>query len=1115
MIDLGSPAHARGRAIGIGLALTLLAAAHATAGIVLPTEPLTTSARIPPNVLFILDDSGSMANTYMPDVMSDTILPSTSGSGSNIRSSTYTRNWIYYNPATTYRPWVDSSGNEMTGGTSYDNVYTDDDLLTGALNLFSNTRSFYVPKDTARTDESYLADGQNYYRYQILTNGNVIRSEWVLGAGPEGLTNSGCTASSSDVYHWKNCTQVTPTGRTEAEERRNFAIWYSYHRTRMKVAKAGSGRAFSALGSNIRVGFRTIWQRNKASIAGNVITETYPIPVLSNSGLFDDPNGPAGANNNRTYWYDRLYSAENSGGTPSRKALERAGAYFGLTASDGPWGPEDAENQYACRQNFAILTSDGYSNESYSGVGEQDSVDGGTITSPKNGSYKYTPAPPYQGQAGDANTMADVAMRYWKSDLRTDLDNIVPIAADDPAFWQHMVTFGISIGSRGTLDPATDLPALTAGTLQWPHPGTNVIQNIDDMWHAAVNGRGKFLVASNPDEFTAGLQESLATIANRTGSFANISVNSVRVEAGSLLFQARYLSGVWSGELSAYAWDPSTSSYNSTAAWQAGSTIQFAGRNVFTFDGSAGTVFPTASQTTSLTRTGASNFAVTGADNAAYIMGDRSREINQGGNLRNRSSLLGDIVNSSPVYDARTSTVYVGANDGMLHAFDASSGTERFSYVPAGISFSDLSSLSRPDYLHRYFVDGPIVISSQAQTPGNSYLVGALGRGGKGLFALDVTNPSSFSASKVMWEKSATPGNNMGLIIGRPIIGKLNDGSTAVIVGNGLNSTGDQAALLIYDLSTGALVREISTGAGSSTSPNGLMAPIGRDDDGNGTLDTIYAGDMLGNVWKFSLTGNSSTWGNSSKRSVLFNAARGGVVQPITGGLAIGMDPVTFKTWVFFGTGRFITPGDVADKSVQTLYGVIDSGASTPVARSALTQRYVEVVGSSTNGFPVRGFQSNSTLPPAAAGWFIDLLTPPTPPGIAEGERVVSAPVLDASVLVVASVIPTNTACESDGRGYLNSLDAFTGTSTTTPYFDVDGDGDFTDETITGVEGIVPIGSVDLGVGMVGQPTLLGSGSPGGNGQACVPGSTGNKGCVGKGDPRTAGRVSWREVRQD
>lgn len=208
------------------------------------------------------------------------------------------------------------------------------------------------------------------------------------------------------------------------------------------------------------------------------------------------------------------------------------------------------------------------------------------------------------------------------------------------------------------------------------------------------------------------------------------------MDSATLAFQASFVSGIWSGQLRAF---PVTASGTSaTPSWSASAGIPTTGRKIFTFNGTAGATFPTAAQLVPLARSAAP--AVSGADNAAYIAGSRTRELSNGGTLRNRTTVLGDIVGSSPVFDAQTNTVYVGANDGMLHAFDTSNGAEDFAYVPAALNFNDLSTLSRPDYEHRYFVDGPVILSRRDQTPDASILVGTLGRGGKGLYSLDVTN---------------------------------------------------------------------------------------------------------------------------------------------------------------------------------------------------------------------------------------------------------------------------------------------------------------------------------------------------------------------------------------
>ncbi|RYF78169.1 MAG: pilus assembly protein [Cytophagaceae bacterium] len=711
-------------------------------------------------------------------------------------------------------------------------------------------------------------------------------------------------------------------------------------------------------------------------------------------------------------------------------------------------------------------------------------------------------------------------MAYWKSDLRSDLDNIVPTSNADPAFWQHMVTFGIAIGARGVLDPATDLARLVAGTIGWPDPqptytgGNDILARIDDLWHAAVNGRGTFLTAADPNAFKLGLTAALSTITQRTGSFSNVSATSTSLDGGTLVFTASYLSGVWTGELNAYP--VINSAVSGTPTWSASQGISTGNRKIFTWNGVAGSAFPTAGQTTSLAR--ASAPAVTGDDNALYIAGDRSKELVNGGTLRNRTSLLGDIVSSSPAYSSDTGTVYVGANDGMLHAFNANNGVEQFAYIPSSINFADLGSLSAPTYSHRYFVDGPVILSTRAQTPDRTILVGSLGKGGKGVYALDVTTPSSFSASNVKWERYGASGDaeaaNIGFIQSRPFVAKLNDGTTALVVANGINSTNDQAVLLVYNLDTGALLKQINTNVGSSGAPNGLSGATGWDVDANGTVDYVYAGDVRGNVWKFDLSGvTSGGWRVANSGSPIFTASypvgTGSTLQPITADMTVALNPSTYETWLFFGTGRFMTTGDLTDKSGQSLYGIVDtstSNSNTTLARTTLTTRSITVTGTQ-NGFPVRAFQPNSILPAGSRGWYIDLLKPSAVAGGAstlEGERIVSEAQLFNRTLLVSSIIPTASACQADGTGYLNALDAFTGTSGTESFFDLDGDGSFSDETVGGV----PVGSVNLGVGM---PTL-------GNvlrGKIVVGGSKGNLGGVNIADNRNTGRVSWREIIRD
>jgi type IV pilus assembly protein PilY1 len=1102
--------------LALGLAVSLLAA-PVNATITLPDDPLTTSSRVAPNILFILDDSGSMGapTMYNPSV-------SAVSGDSSVRARSYATNTIFYNPFTTYQAWLRADGSRSTDGTRYTRAFMHFDNAELPIDLGDATscnssnnngslqqvcggeQTFYVPKDPDNTSATYLSNAANYYRYQIRTDGRVFRSEWLPRSGSSpgynnGDVGGGCRTT-DNVTTWRRCTHITPSGRTDQEERDNYATWFSYHRTRMKVAKAGASEAFGALDGQVRVGFRTLFERDRDQ------RTALDIPVGDgNDGRFMDVTGSSSA---RTNWYNRLHSIRNNSTTPLRTALAAAGNYFSRTDSAGPYGP--GSSQYACRQNFAILTTDGEWNDNYSGTGNADGSNGSLISDPTGRTYRYTPSNPYSDNR--SNTLADVAMHYWKTDLRTDLVNNVPTTQVNPAFWQHMVTFGISIGLTGqkgwsSVNEVPDNP-------NWGDPIGSSSARIDDLLHAALNSRGEFVAASDPDQFRTGLSRALAAITERTGSFSNVAANSTSVDGGTRLYQASYVSGVWNGEVVAFPVG-TDGVVGLTPSWRASSGIPTTGRKIFTGDdaGTAAVEFPSGisrGRLSLLARTGVANYPVTGADNAAYLAGNRSQELSNGGELRNRSSLLGDIVSSSPAYVRDTETLYIGGNDGMLHAFNATNGREVFAYIPGGISWSDLATLSRQDYNHKYFVDGPISVSTRDLTPGRNILVGALGKGGKGLYALDVSSPASFSANNFKWE---VRGNHelMGLVQSKPIITRLNNGVEAVIVANGINSTSGRAGLFIYNLDTGALISALDTQQGSATvdSPNsnGLTSAVGWDADGNGTVDYVYGGDMLGNVWKFDISsGSSATWSIAGNGSPLFTAtdAQGGR-QPITGGLTLALHPRTYQPWLFFGTGRLMVSDDMASTTVQSLYGLVDDGSAKirNGANANLTSRRT-VVSGNINGMPVRSFEAQQALPAGSKGWYLDLLEPGTQP-VAAGERVISDAQLFGDVLIVSTVIPTADACQADGRGYLNALDAFTGTSTGPSLFDLDGDGSYDDETLGSGNNQLPVGSVDLGVGMPTLAEVL-------RGLAVVGGSSGNLGNVRIRETRNVGRVSWREV---
>ena len=1219
------------------LVVSLAAAGSAPAAVSFPPYPLLTGGdSIPPNILLILDDSGSMAFEVMPDdaceysdqgcrVNNKWVTGKWTTSNVNVARYTYARNTIFYNPAVTYQPWLKADGKtRMTGGTSYSAAYGSFNLVGGTTIDLGNASScarfnnndgnsnnntaysdeyssgtevcggeqvFFVPKNRADTSNSYLSNGLNYRFYKILaggadivsttTYGKVVtstanaagfpktgqtanRGAWVsfpiqvpanatsLDVGASSGWNNGngdlyvsfgsqpttssyvCRSRNSDnnescpisnpaagTYYigfyasskftnvtlsatvtttnrcgtgtgsndWINCASALPGTRSVAEELTNYATWFSYYRTRNKMAKGGASEAFGGLEKNYRIGFDTIWNRGGSggSVGGN--SPSFPIPTSRNNGLFEDKTG----SENRTDFFDRLQGVVAFNGTPLHGSLQRAGRYFSRTDDANPWR-DGSGNELSCRQNYALLATDGYWNNATSGGGyttEVGNADSGT---------KYPDS--YN------NTLADVAAYYWKTDLRTDKNmpnNVRPTSLDE-ATWQHMVTFGISIGAQGTLDPTQPAPA------SWPNPTlTEDARRIDDLWHASLNGRGAFVVASDTEKFAAALKSALQSIDARTASGSNIASSSTKTESSTLTFVAGFTSVSWIGDLKASPFNAALTGVSDTALWQLSQTFtasgvnatSFASRPVLTSMGGRAALFNDSLPSSSVFARTSGADAVSAADNIAYLRGDQSKEKSKkDGTLRSRTYPIGDIVDSSPAYVDDTRSVFVGANDGMLHAIDATNGKVLFSYVPKGLDFESMASLSSPSYEHRYFVDGQMdVISRANQGNGKNILVAALGRGGRGVFALDVTNPASVGTANVLWDDTfqtpltgTDPDADMGYVLGAVRIRKGNEGKTYALVPNGIDSPNGSAALYAYELSaTGSVVKMHKLVA--ATGPdNGLMSTGMADLNGDGKIDVVYGGDLKGNIWRWDFTGI-----NPGAAVKIFQATDGAnKPQPITGGLAVGRD-TSGRLFVGFGTGRFIANGDVpsadAKPQVQSIYGIIDSN-TTISGRSDLQARTIPYSGKTAKGEDARGFESYSMLATDKKGWYIDLPTP---------ERVTSAPTIYGSGMYLASQIPaTGADCSgATGSGFVNALNLFTGTSAKSG-------GYFTDQTgLTGKDGSTgSIGSIGVVGGMPTEVNITSALATWGTGGGLDTGSGGI-------NPPTGGRpsrISWREI---
>ena len=1148
-----------------------------------PNNPLITGGDgIPPNILLILDDSGSMDYVSMPTDRSSL--------DDRISHRSYPNNTLFYNPAKTYRPWRTASTDldQRLGNASYRSAATSTtspNTGDGFKNLIDDTDGvYYVPKigvaNPGTTSSNYtryflttiggadvvatyrdvrttLYDGvvQTINRYngsgnrpevyiQIQVPEDTDKLEVYLSGGtgnarlrvynPSG--NQSCDSQSSNgndvsciltgnvasgnrnvrIENYSTSSSLanatltvyatglgkvaeTPaylndqgvsTQRSQADELQNFANWYQYFRSRSKTAKAGASEAFGRLGSRYRVGFDTIWNRGGSNRNVSGSNPAFPIPVGTDDGLFQGTN--------RSTFYTRLQGAGADSGTPLHGALDRAGRYF---MTDAPW-KDTSGRMLSCRQNYALLTTDGFWNNRTSDAGYKSNV--GNADSGSTYSDNYS------------NTLADVAYYYWKNDLKTGAgwtNNVRPSTAD-PATWQHMVTFGVSIGLQGRLNPNNPPPAT------WADPtDTEDADRIDDLWHATLNGRGKFVVAGDADAFADALKAALDTISQRTASGSNIASSSTKTDAGTLTFSAKFTSGSWIGDMSASPFNAALTGVSTTPNWTLSNTFasgqvnaDFATRFVLATYNDLPVRFDSSYAGVADFERTAGLDAVSGADNIRYILGDQSKETGRtNGTLRARAYPIGDIVDSSPSYSTDTSTVYVGANDGMMHAIDATNGKVLFSYIPKGMKAADLKTLSSTEYAHRYFMDGQIdVVTRSRQGYGKNILIGAPGRGAKGVFALDVTSPSTMSTAGFLWDRTGdTVDADMGYVFGNVRLRQSNkldaSGNRKIFafVPNGIDSNGGKAVLFVYELSSTGMIDQTYKLTTDSSTGNGMMSTGLADLDNNGTMDTVYGGDLLGRVWKWDISVLDATHPMPTAGTKLFQATDGTNAQPITGGIGVARD-ANGQVFVGFGTGRLISLSDLPGNAsyveqTQSIYGIKDSSAL--VTRAELQARTIPFTGT-MNGAPVRGFEAYSDLPASKKGWYINL---GIPAATSAGERVITSPSIVGSAMWLTSVIPAQGSdCSGAlGSGYLNVMNIFTGTSPQqNSFFD-------TDATIPGANNSTGlVGSMGIVGGMPTEVNVTSQLATVGDGGGGSPLSYKRRLPLG-GVPQ---RMTWREV---
>lgn len=1033
------------------------------------SNPLFVSVSIGPNLMFTLDDSGSMQWEAMPtsliysyflyppvdDVYGegnyDKWVPSfEEGFAYSAALRSPGVNAVYYDPSKTYKPWRKPDGTAYPAAdpdAAYHNPF---DTTVGSRDLTAVNEEWAGWDDCPTgpgADCDYVEETRTfwpalYYRY----NGN---GRWDYGNYERVEIRPGQALYSGDGRENRSdcSTSGVAATCTYDEEIQNFANWYTYYRSRILTSRAGIGSAFVELPSAVRVGFAAI-NKDSTDVDG-VSTSTVASGVR-------DFNATS-----KIDFYDRLYGwTIGTSGTPLRNAAVNVGEYFEREDNQGPWstspGATDGKN-LACRQSYHILMSDGYWNEGGPGVANSDGQAGPNITGPNSAEYQYSPSDPFQDDY--SNTLADVAMDYWKRDL-VSMDNRVPTTIEDPAFWQHVTSFGIGLGVRGSINPDDAFSAITTGDpVAWPDPTDNEDNDrIDDLLHFGVNGRGGFFSAADPEVFAQELSDILLEIVARSDATTSVAVSATRLSTSALVYAASFDSEDWAGEIAALNAETGAVEYLASTALE---TLGAAGRSIFTFDPSAesGLAFNASAEDEIGDRVMANAPQTAGwtfANVVSYLRGDDSLEQVNGGPFRNRDSMLGDIVNAQPKYSgagnegwgrlestgssyleyideekndprdceevegtcnySRKDTLFIGANDGMLHAFDARSLEEFFAYVPSTVH-RKVHDLAEPDYTHQFYVDGQVAVADAYNSGWGTFLAGTLGAGGRGVYALDVTDPETFTANDVLWEFNSEDDADLGFTYGEPLITRLENGDWVAIFGNGYNSQDGQAYLYIVDLfgdpTNPSNVQKIALGEPGS---NGLSGVVGwRDPTSRTFVSRIYAGDLKGNIWRVDFNNGQP---EVVYEDALFTDPDG---RAITATPNVAAHPAG-GVMVYFGTGKLIEGDDRISTNMDRFYGIrdLDAQVGTNFNNNGVAEVQINTVTQQGDLPPLRTLESVEV---GENGWFMDLAVGET----SLGERTLAKPRVVFGTVIVSTYQPVEDPCTPGGIQRTYVMDALSG----------------------------------------------------------------------------------------
>jgi type IV pilus assembly protein PilY1 len=1158
--------------------IILLSAANSYADV--SQSPLSLTIGVPPNLLLTLDESGSMSWGYVPDSIESSVI---SGSYITRLYAASAFNPMYYNPNTKYviPPFFDEKGNEVKLSTEFTsapiNGFRPDDgtlnlsdyyrptgkeyrMPTGAHNRLNGPENDFRVTQALTTNQTPVEVTSSAGIVFRLSRPGGTRTCEIKQSGPvQSTTNFTCSRSgttntyiaSTPAYYYAfdstlascnnstsntNCYKLVFVGDDEKE---NFAIWYSFYRTRALATLSATSLAFAQLSPAVRLGWQDL--ARCTTLNGG------------SASLCKDNKFRQYDSLHKGQFYSWLKDIYFNSGTPLPAAMKRAGEFL---KEDVAWHKypnsrntsdrNTTENTYACRASYHILMTDGMWNATTS---DPDPFNHDNVNIKLPDGKTYTGQHPYKD--AKESTLADLAMHYWSTDLNPNLGNKLPgyipfksgdsttdywDARNDPATWQHMTNFIMGLGLTSSLNSpgipwsgsthkGAGYEALVAGTKDWPEASSSSANNVYDLWHAAINSRGEFFSVDSPEAMVQAFDDILDRIADRKSTAARPAINSGQVSADendegkviTVSYQTSYASDDnWSGDVKRFekSWNAQSNAFETAQVWSAESQVPpWASRNIkIAGDSNNGMVNFTWANAGSASTVGTlaywlsrdpenSNVIDTRAQQRLeYLRGNRSGE---GSTFRQRSSVLGDFYSSTPAVVSgarylvnvtnalektntysefakeaakRTPRVYVGGNDGMLHAFNAKTGIEEFAFIPSAV-FNKLNKLTGSNYSHEFYVEGtPVVGDVFTGTEWRTILVGTLKAGGKSIFALDITTPGE---EKLLWEfddsKLSEATVKMGYSFAQPTIARLHTGKWAVVIGNGYESEGNtsgKAALFVIDALEGNLLKSLEV-QGTVGVPNGLSSAKLGDFNADGVADYAYAGDLQGNVWRFDLLRSGRSESDPFTReddgetaisdfkvaysgAPLFRATFNNTPQPITSAPSLVLHPTGTGYLVVFGTGKFFETGDKeGNKSIaQSVYGIWDKQtrgelASNPgINRSSLQQQSIseQTTVSAADGSTRQGrvISNNAIDWGTQNGWYLNLVQ-------SDGEMVVENMSQLGRTIFMQSLVPNDDPCGDGAANWTYALNPFTGGRTVQNSFDYTPTGDAESTNISAI----------------------------------------------------------------